>query len=131
LQKLSLNTSGTSNSVSIYSGELTTITIIEQVKRLKLAFPNAGAGFFDLVMDRVKEKKFSDQRLKDAVNNLIDNHRYPNPLVSDVVSFDRRAKLHTHSQVCDKVSDGFKWDDFEFRKMEGRNLWVLKSDIIF
>ena len=95
---------------------------------MKAAFPNAKAGFFDIVMERVKENGFSDQRLIDAVNNLIDNFRYPNPMVSDIVSFDKRIKLHTHSEVCNKIGQGYRWEDFEIVERNNTKFWIIKSE---
>ena len=133
LPSLSQNTSVIKRGeISIYKGELTTKEMINQVKRLKSAFPNAEPGFFDLVMERAKETGFTNTRLVDAVNNVIDNFRYPQPMVSDVISFDRRVKLHSYLDMTEKVNRGGAsvWDNFEVRDFDGTKFWIEKSDIV-
>lgn len=128
LQKSSLNTS--EKTLSIYKGELTGKNILDQTRRLKSAFPNAEPGFFDLVIERVKEKGFTDERLKDAVNHIIDNFRYPQPMVSDVISFDKRVKLHSYSDMMVNVDKGHRFEDYEVRDFDGKKFWIEKSEII-
>jgi len=102
------------------------MTVINQVKRLRAGFPNAQPGFYDLVIERAKAKGFTDQQLIDAVSNLIDTHRYPQPLVSDVISWDKRIKLYTHSDMVKKSGDygAGVWDQYKAIRRNGRTFWI-------
>ena len=114
------------DSVSIYKGELTTKNIINRTKDIKAAFPQLPPEFFDILAKRVKANKFSDARLNDAVGNLIDTCRYPLPTIADVISFDKRVKLYTYSELTAKVNQGYSMKDF--KKLDDKKLWVSISD---
>jgi hypothetical protein len=92
------------NSLSIYRGELSTMTVINEMKRLKYAFPQLPQGFYDILSDRIKANGFSDDRLKDAINNIIDNCIYPVPSIANIISFDKRVKLYTYTEILDLVN---------------------------
>lgn len=87
----------------MYSGELNTPAIIEGVKKIKAAFPSLPAGFYDVFADRIKDNGFNDDRLRDAVNHVIDNCRYPNPSIADFISFDKRIEVLSYSQILEKM----------------------------
>jgi hypothetical protein len=115
MQKLqpSLPNIGPTDSVSIYQGELTPLCVIECSKKLKSAFPQIAAGFYDILNDRLKANGFNDARLRAAIDNLIDTFNYPIPTISDIISFDRRLKFLSYYEMCDLVgSYGEKvWKD--------------------
>jgi len=119
LQKLSPTNSALISrndySVSIYNGELTTQGIIEQVKKLKKAFPALPAGFYDVLTDRIKELKISDARLTDAVNHVIDTCMYPTPTIANIISWDVKIKLLTYDDMIDMVqhSGPVVWDNYK------------------
>jgi hypothetical protein len=118
----------TNNSLSVYQGELSIPFAITQTLRLKKAFPNLPEGFYDILLERVKETGFTDQRLKDAIDTLIDNFIYPTPAIANIISFDKRVKLHTYPEVCDLVVKGNIWDDFAKVKMKGKIFWITKAE---
>lgn len=123
----SLPTSQSEGSISVYSGgNLNTKTVIKQSKRLQGTFPELRPEFFRTLSERVKANKFTDERLEDAINHLIDNFRYPKPTIADIISYDKRIDVHGYSKVCDMVSKGYSWN--EFIKMPERKAWVLKAD---
>jgi hypothetical protein len=109
------------NEISVYSGELTTKCIIDQVKQVKKAFPSLPTGFYDVLTDRIKELGFSDERLKDAVNNLIDTCVYPVPTIANIISWDKRIKLYNYNQIIDLVDKyGVSvWDNYKSVKISG------------
>jgi len=116
------------NSISVYTGELTTQCIIGQVKRLKAAFPNSPASMYDILMERVKANGFTDDRLRAAVDDLIDTFKYPVPSIADIISFDKRVKFHTYKEVCDYMDKGGVWDDFELIFWGDRHFWVKATE---
>ena len=87
--------------------------MITQISKMRKVFTHAAPGFYDVLLERIKENNFTDERLKDAVNYLIDNFKYPVPSIADIISFDKKVKLHTYQQVCDKVTAGDKFENFE------------------
>lgn len=86
-------------------GQLTTQHVINQVKKLRKAFPQVQADFTDVLLERAKEKNWTDERLTDAVNNLIDTCQYPTPTLANVLSFDKRIKTYTYNEMCDMAYD--------------------------
>lgn len=114
------------NSLSVYRGNLTTKAVIVESKKVKAAFPQLPQGFYDVLADRLKANKFTDQRLQDAVNHLVDNFRYPTPTIADIVSFDKRIKLYTYSQVAERVNSGRDMRDFG--KIKDQKLWMDISE---
>ena len=116
------------NSLSLYSGELTTLCVIENVKRLKAAFPALPQGFYDILVEMVKDDGFGDQRLTDAVKNVIKTCVYPIPTVANIISWDRRIKLYNYKDVCDYIDKGGRMDDFEKHEIKGKIFWINKKD---
>ena len=85
-----LLTTSESNLDSIYNGELTSHCVLESIKKIRDAFPGLPTGFFNIFQDRLKDHKFCDERLKDAVNYVIDNCQYPNPQIADFITYDKK-----------------------------------------
>lgn len=115
------------NEISIYSGELTPRAVIENVARIKMAFPSLPAGFYDILSERIKENKFCDDRLVDAVAHVIDNCRYPNPSVADFISFDRTLKFKTWHEMTKEDC----WSTYLPVKFPDRPkvVWIHANDI--
>lgn len=118
-----------SNEISVYKGELTTQCVIKQVKKIKSAFPSLPSGFYDILTDRLKELRFSDQRLTDAVNNLIDTCPYPTPTIANLISWDKRIKLYNYQEMVAMV-DKFgevTWRSYKAVKISGFKSRVYAS----
>jgi hypothetical protein len=118
--------------LSLYSDTCATPdNIAKAIKRLRSAFPKMGNGFFDILYERLVKNGFTGQRLEDAVNHVIDGFQYKELNVADVVSFDKRAKLHTYNQMCNEVANGQSvMDDFQRLQIDGKNYWAKKVDLI-
>lgn len=71
--------------------------------------PNA-AMFFALLVERLRDNKFTGNRLRDAVNHIIDNCRYKQISIADVVNFDRAARLYTRTDY--NAAKSSELDDF-------------------
>lgn len=100
------------------------------LKKLREAFPRQTDTFFDILTERIIANGFSDQRLADAVNNVIDNFRYKELSVADIIQHDKRVKLYTYPEVVAMVTAWqATFDDFEIRKINGKTYRVLKTDL--
>lgn len=101
------------------------------IKRLELAFPKMERGFFDLLAERIIANSFTSERLKDAINHVLDNFQYKELNISDIIRFDKRARLYSYNEVCVMVSKGqASFTDFEKREIDGTVYRVLKKDLI-
>jgi len=89
---------------SIYTGKLTNECVASNVIKLNKAFPTLDGSFFDVFSDRIKDNKYNDSRLNDAVNHVIDNCIYPSPTIAQFISFDKMMKLYTYDDVL-KMND--------------------------
>jgi len=142
-QQSGLNTRGTTTeskvqrslngelALSLYSDTCATPdNIAKAIKRLRSAFPKMGNGFFDILYERLVKNGFTGQRLEDAVNHVIDSFQYKELNVADVVSFDKRVRLYTYTQICDEIANGrATTDDYERVERDGKNYWVRKVDL--
>lgn len=122
-------------SLTIYHGELTTQCVIDSVKKMKQAFPGLTPGFYDVLADRVKENKFSDQRLMDAVNHVIDTCIYPTPTIANFISFDKRIKMFRYSEMCKMSISGDRTAFKNHKPIKFREypvaVWIHVNDIAF
>ena len=121
--------------ISIYSGELTNeITQIGMLKA-KSAFPALPNNFFLTLTDRIIANGFSDKRLIDAVNHVIDNHVYPEPSIAEFISFDRKIKLYSHQDILKLVEEfgAVVWGDYESKKLSisggMKTVWISKLEL--
>lgn len=118
-------------SLSLYNDELATDDEIgNALELLSAAFPmqdTAVAGkFFVLLANRIKANKMTGKRLSDAVANLLDNHHYASFKIADIISFDRREKLYTYSEVLREVNNTGRWDFVFCCEKNGRKFWKKK-----
>lgn len=117
------------NSISIYRDEFTVANAIDQFKKLKMAFPQLPSGFYDVLMDRIKENGFTDKRLKDAINNLIDNFVYPTPSIANIIGFDKKVKLITYNQRCTLQSENpGSFNDYTKVLKNGKVFFISKAE---
>ena len=119
-------------SISVYSGKAATSKeVAVGMKRLKVAFPKMGNEFFNLLSERVVDNGFSSDRLNHAINYVLDNFQYKELNISDIIRFDRRAKLYTYIEVCQLVTSGKAvWEDFEKREINGTVFRIKKADLV-
>ncbi len=115
--------------VSVYqNGTLTPEVLVREMRRLRDAFPALPQPFFELLAQRVRDKRFSNSRFTDAVNHIIDTCQYPQPMLASILGYDRRVKLYTHQQVLTMVSNGYRWDDFAKVRMNGQLYRMLRAE---
>lgn len=133
LQKLSIPLLQSENNgeltLSVFSGELTPEIAAKSVARVKVAFPSLQQGFFSVLIERMKEKGFSDQRMIESVNYVIDNCQFPVPTMANFLSYDKRVKVYCYNEVCGLVtSKGFSFENFCRIKINGSMYYIKKSD---
>lgn len=130
LQYSKLTSSEYSTEVSIYTGPLTAKCIIENIAKIKKAFPALPLGFYDVFMDMIKENTFTDTRLRDAVKHVICNCQYPQPTIAQFISFDKRFKVYTYSQYC-KLCDEGDGKNYQPVAINGNTkpVWAHTNDI--
>ena len=116
----------------MYRGELTGKALIEQISRLKKAFPSLPINFYDVLIERVKTNKFIDERLKDAVDNLIDTCIYPVPTIANLISYDKKIQLYEYEEVRDMASEHGKyiWDCYKLVDVDQKYNYYAHIDDI-
>jgi len=122
----------TSYAMSLYDDKLATIeNIAFQQMKLKVAFPKKEPEFFELLCDRLFANGFTEKRVEDAINHVIDNFVYKDLNIADVIGFDKKVKLYTYPELVDMITNkGYKSDDFEIRKINDKVFNVLKTDLL-
>lgn len=133
-QGLSLkkNSQTGNDELSLYADrEADSTDIAVHLSRLKVAFPKMEGPFFNILAERILSNKFTVDRLRDAVNQIIDNFQYKELTVSDIIRFDKRIKLYTYNEVCNLVTKGqASFDEFEVREIDGCHYRIKKTDLL-
>ena len=128
LQHLQPASSELLGEVSIYKGTLTERCIVESVATIKKAFPALPLSFYDVFMDMLEG--FTDDRLRDAVRNVISTCVYPQPTIAQFISFDKRIKVYTYSQYCKLCDEGTGKNYHPVAIGENTHpVWVHENDI--
>jgi hypothetical protein len=130
LQSLQPQSSELSKEISIYKGDLTQRTVVQNIAIIKKSFPALPIGFYDVFIDRIKANGFNDARLNDAVTHVIDNCVYPTPTIAQFISFDRKIKTYTYSEYCKFCDEGLG-NLYEPVVLQGRSkpVWIHVNDI--
>lgn len=116
------------NEISVYSGETAGRDIIKsETKKLIAAFPEVTSDFIILLGDRLSENQFTAQRVRDAINHIVDTNPYKRPSIAEIISFDRKVKLFKYEEIQAKCAPGYSaFDHFERITIEGRPRWIEK-----
>ena len=119
--------------MSVYWGDLNLKTVLQQNLRIAKAFPQLPEGFYEILNQRLREKEFTDKRLIDAVNHVIDTCQYPIPTAANFLSYDRSVEILTHSDLVGLLSgDKNVFDKYEPIRLPGSDmpLYARKEDVI-
>lgn len=117
-------------SVSAYKGTLEPTVLGQNMNKLKVSFPKMSSEFFNVLAERIVANGFTNERLKDAVNHVLDNFQYKELTISDIVKFDKRVKLYTYNEVCVLVTKNqASFEDFEVKRINGSYFRIKKTDI--
>ena len=121
---------------SLYRDELADEADIRNaVMTLSSAFPledkEERARFFALLCNRMKANGFTKQRMQDAVNYLVDNFRYKQINIADVITYDKRVRLYTHQEYCSAIyhNRNLSEDFTVYGQIDGITFWYRKSEL--
>ena len=105
--------------------------LTRNIAKLEMAFPKMQGEFFKILLERIDANNFSNKRLENAVNYVIDRFQYKELNVADIVSWDRKINIYTYQQICNLIQKSLikGFDDTEIREINGTKYWVLKSDL--
>jgi hypothetical protein len=121
------------NEVSLYKGELTMSCLIDSVSNIKKAFPLLPIDFYDKFIDRIKANGFSNERLIDSINHVIDTCSYPTPTIAQFISFDKRIKVYKYPEIVQMVEDGDPNAFSRYKRIVMKGLpeavWIHINDI--
>jgi len=96
--------------------------------KLTTVFPALEDEFINVLTERIVANGFTNERLIDAVNNLIDNFKYRRPSIADIIAFDCRIKLYTRREFMDAQANGTPHTEFTKHYVDGELFFVKKSD---
>lgn len=120
------------NKISLYQGQLTKKNVALNELKIKATFPSLPAEFYKVLANRIKENNFSDARLSDAVNHVIDNCVYPQPTIAQFISYDKEVKLYSYAEFMDHATAHRTGEPLmkAVRVPWSKNpMWALISDI--
>lgn len=114
--------------ISIFTGVTASENEIKsEVKKLMAAFPDVKNDFLIVLVERIIDKNFTKERVRDAINHVIDTNPYQRPSIANIVSFDRKIKVYTYSEISAKCYPGYSaFDYFEKIEIEGRKRYIEK-----
>ena len=119
------------NELSLYEGSLSEMCIAKNMRKLQLAFPKQSKEFFNILAERLVANGFTDERLTDAVNNVIDNFEYKELNISNIIKFDKKVKLYNHKQASVLVTrNGYEFGkDLKRIVVDEQTYWTLGREV--
>ena len=118
-----------------YNGSLTNICVARSIKKIMGAFPELPNEFYDILSERIVDAGFSDERLIDGINNVIDTCMYPRPTIAQFISWDKKVPMFTYDQMLKKSDEagiGIKfWDYYKsfMLKEKAVRVWIHVNDV--
>ena len=92
--------------LSIYKDNLLEVETYQVGKELlKSRFNNIDEKMQIILLDRVKEHGFTNERFMDAIKFVIDTSKYPSMTIADILQFDNVLNLRTWIQVAKEEKD--------------------------
>ena len=120
------------NEISVYTDNYIDGTALKkELSRLQAAFPEITDDFIIILTERVLKNKFTEKRLHDAINNVIDNFKYKTPNIAEIISFDKRVKLYSYTDILEihhKTGDAFKY--YTKLRVKGDFYYIKNSEKI-
>lgn len=121
------------NEISIYlEDNLSPEIIKKELKKIQKAFPAIPPEYHAILHERLIANNFNQQRLIDAINNVIDTCKYQVPAIAEIISFDKRIKLKSYDDVRKELdfNDKAMKKDNKKIKINGVAYWVSTYDYI-
>lgn len=113
------------NSISKYGvGKVSAEAFAHGAAKIKKAFPKLPIGWYQILEEALDEERFTDERFRDAVWNLIKTCPYPEPTIANVLGYDKKIKIYTYQELMSKYASsyypGAKYDPIysEYKKIE-------------
>jgi hypothetical protein len=132
-QNQSRTTTGTSE-ISLYRDSLTKKVLVEQIERVKNAFPKLSKDYLEILKDRFAANGFTDERMKDSINHVIDTYegwdKLPN--IANFIKFNKTKKLKTYEDIMSETADFSPearrafFESHKTIKQNGKTFWVEK-----
>jgi hypothetical protein len=117
-------------SISEFTDELATSSeIAVGVSKICASFPRMEPEFWNILAERIRANRFTSERLRQAVEFVLDNFQYKELNISDIIKFDRRVKLYTAGEFAYAQTTGIDPSEFEKREIDGVMYRVLKADL--
>jgi hypothetical protein len=121
------------NEISLYKGQLTTQKLIEGVAIIQKSFPSLPISFYEIFKERIKANNFTDERLMDAIENVIDTCVYPTPTIAQFISWDKKIKVHKYPEIIEMVEAGDPNAFSRYKRIVMKGLpeavWIHINDI--
>ncbi len=86
--------------------------ILESFTRLKKAFPELSSGWFEELNAAIIRNGFTSERLKEAVDNLIDTYKFQRPTIAEIINYKKR-EYYTYEAIIQKfgvLDEGWQFD---------------------
>jgi len=100
--------------------------VAKQMARIAQSFPKLKKNFYASLTERVKTMGICEERLIAAVDHCIENFRYPEPMVGEILAHDKLIKIYTYHQIIDLIFRGDKQSYYGVIK--GTKLWVSRDE---
>ena len=116
--------------ISVYSDKTANVQLVAtELRKLKAVFPALEKEFIDVLAERIMSKEFTEERIKDAIANVIDNFKYPKPTVADIVGYDCRIRIWDYSEYSNEIySRKSSGNDFHQHWINGKLYFVKTSE---
>lgn len=117
------------NEISLYTDKTADVKLIAtELRKLKAVFPALENDFISVLSERISVNGFTEQRLKDAVANVIDNFKYQRPSIADIIGFDSRIRLYTGNEFVNEQLKGTHAREFTTHWIRDKRYFVKISD---
>lgn len=83
-------------------GKITSKGLAENMIKIQHAFPTLPTEFYDILLERMKAKGFTDERLTNAVNFVVDTCKYPTPTIAHFIAFDEENHIEESTTPFDQ-----------------------------
>ncbi len=75
---------------------------------------------------RLISNGFTKKRLNDAIGTIIDTCRFKRPMIAEIISYDKKLKLFTYSEMAAKCSQFYTSENFERIEVNGKFMYYEK-----
>jgi len=91
-----------------------------------MSFPDIDNDYLAVLTLRLIANGFTKDRLNDAIGSVIDACHYKRPMIAEIVSFDRKMKLYTYSEMVNKCTPQYTTENFERIEIDGKIRFIEK-----